>query len=106
MNKEEIVNTLKAQYPREVRKQLVKAILDVEKTNDELAMKKQYKILNQIFSYVLHESNWDMAKNSETWDNTPLGVMTQTFPKLVTSKWYKEQHISVSTNIEVQSKKK
>ena len=101
MKKNEIIETLKSQYNRDLRKQLVKSLLDAEKSEDSFYILKQYKLINQIFSYVLSELGWTMAKNADNWDSTPLDVMSEVFPKIKTSKWYKEQHISVDENIDV-----
>jgi len=102
MQKETISNELKAQYSRDLRKQLVKTILTHEKNKDEMTLAQSYKLMNQIFSYVLKECNWSMSENSQDWDNTPLEVMIETFPKLDTTQWYAEQDISVKKNIAVQ----
>ena len=101
MKKEEIIDGLKAQYPRDLRKQLVKTILSNEKDQDKTAVKQQYNLMNQIFSYVLKECNWSMSQNSENWDNTPLEIMAKVFPKLATTRWYKEQDIAVKKNIDI-----
>jgi len=101
MKKNEIIDTLKSQYNRDLRKQLVKSILEAEANGDSSVVLKQYKLINQIFSYVLSELGWTMAENTENWDSTPLDVMTEVFPKIKTSQWYKEQHISVDDNIDV-----
>jgi uncharacterized protein (UPF0297 family) len=98
MDKQEIIETLKSQYNRDLRKQIVRSLLDAEKEKDT---DKQYKLINQIFSYVLAELGWTMAKNTQNWDSTPLEVMTEVFPKIKTSEWYKEQHINVDENIDV-----
>jgi uncharacterized protein (UPF0297 family) len=98
MDKQEIIETLKSQYNRDLRKQIVRSLLDAEKEKDT---DKQYKLINQIFSYVLAELGWTMAKNTQNWDSTPLEVMTEVFPKIKTSEWYKEQHITVDENIDV-----
>jgi len=102
MKKNEIIDELKAQYPRDLRKQLVKTILTSEKDQDETVIKQKYNLMNQIFSYVLKECNWSMSENSQEWDNTPLEIMIETFPKLDTTQWYTEQDISVKKNIDVQ----
>lgn len=96
MDAEAVIETLKGQYPREVRKQLVKAILESEKSGDKLSLEKQSHILNQIFSYVIKECQWNMPSNSKEWDNKPLEIMAETFPKLTTTKWYKDQSTIVS----------
>jgi len=101
MTKNELIETLKSQYNRDLRKQLVRSLLDAEKSKDASLITKQYKLMNQIFSYVLSQLGWTMAENTESWDSTPLDVMTEVFPKIKTSKWYKEQHINVDKNIAV-----
>ena len=101
MQKETIISELKTQYPRDLRKQLVKTILSNEKDQDKTAIEQQYKLMNQIFSYVLKECNWSMSKNSENWDDTPLEIMTEVFPKLKTTQWYKEQAIAVKKKVDV-----
>lgn len=102
MNKETIIDQLKAQYPRDLRKQLVKTILSNEKSDDKIATKKSYNLMNQIFSYVLKECNWSMTDNSKNWDNTPLEIMTEIFPKLETTQWYKEQGLTTKRDIDVE----
>ncbi len=101
MHKEEIIDTLKSQYTREIRKQLVKTILSDEKDPDKTALKQPYHIINQIFSYVIKECNWSMSQNSVNWDNRPLEVMTEVFPKLITTQWYREQDITAKKNIDI-----
>ena len=100
MTKQEIIETLKNSYPRDIRKQLVKTILKEEKEN-ELA---NYKLINQIFSYVLSELGWDMAKSTKDWDSTPLDIMEESFPKIKTTQWYKEQIVTAKQAIDVDMK--
>lgn len=97
MKKTEIIETLKAHYDRDIRKKLVKSILQNEKQEEETA----YKIINQIFSYVLKELNWNMSENAKEWDNTPLEIMEEAFPQIESTKWYKEQHITATKEINV-----
>ena len=106
MNREEIIETIKASYSREVRKGLVRSIVEQEKKEDELEILKQYKIINQIFSYVLQQSGWKMGENSGNWDSTPLSIMSEIFPKLTTTKWYKEQRLTATQNVEVEVREK
>lgn len=101
MTPKEIIDTLKSHYPRETRKQLIKTVLQQEKDNNKENLEQQYKMINQIFSYVLKESNWEMGNNSTTWDNTPLEIMCQVFPKIDTTQWYHEQNISASQKVDV-----
>ena len=106
MNKEEIIQTLKDTYSREVRKGLVRTLLEKEKTENELEIQQQYKLMNQIFSYVLQQSGWKMGENSSNWDASPLNIMQDVFPKLSTSKWYREQLLNTKQNVEVHVQEK
>jgi len=98
MKKAEIIQTLKDNYNRDLRKQVVKTILADENEKD----KPDYKIINQIFSYVLKELNWKMADNTKEWDNTPLDIMEETFPKLESTKWFEEQILTAKKMIEME----
>jgi len=98
MKKAEIIQTLKNNYNRDLRKQVVKTILADENEKD----KPDYKIINQIFTYVLKELNWKMAENTKEWDNTPLDIMEETFPKLESTKWFEEQILTAKQMIEME----
>jgi len=98
MKKETIIQTLKDNYNRDLRKQVVKTIIANEKQSDT----PDYKIINQIFSYVLKELNWKMAENTKEWDNTPLDIMEEAFPKLESTKWFKEQILTAKKMIEME----
>ena len=100
MTKTEIIVTLKENYNRDLRKQVVKTILAKEKESD----KPDYRIINQIFSYVLKELGWNIAKNTKEWDNTPLDIMEETFPKLESTKWFEEQILTAKKIIELEMK--
>lgn len=101
MNKEQIIETLKTHYPRDVRKQLIKSTIEIEKSENQEAIEKQYKIINQIFSYVLHESGWKMGQSSKEWNNKPLEIMVEAFPQIKTTLWYNEQTLSTTTKVDV-----
>lgn len=103
MTPEEIVTSLKEEYNRDLRKQIVKSILANEKNDDKAAIQSSYHILNQIFSYVLSQLGWNIVDSSSKWDETPLKVMSVTFPKLETTKWYQEQLLHVTDSIKVES---
>ena len=98
MTKQEIIETLKNSYPRDTRKQLVKTIQAEEKSKEI----PNYKIINQIFSYVLSELGWDMAKSTQEWDTTPLDIMEETFPKIETTQWYNEQILTAKQAIDIE----
>lgn len=98
MDKQEIIETLKSQYNKDLRKQIVRSLLYAEKEKDT---DKQYKLMNQIFSYVLSQLGWTMATNTENWNPTPLEVMDEAFPKITTSKWFMEQKLITKKHIDL-----
>jgi len=101
MQNEEIINTIKQSYSRDLRKQLVKSILQDEKNGDEEIRKTSYKLMNQIFSYVLSQLGWSIADHADKWDNTPLEIMAEVFPQLESTQWYQRQQLSIKESIEV-----
>jgi len=104
MKKEEIINSIKAQYPRETRKQLVKTVLMHEKGTSMAVLKETYMLIDRIFAYVLKEYNWSMPENSKEWDHTPLEIMDASFPKLSETKWYKDQLLVAQNAINIEMK--
>jgi len=100
MEKQEIIQTLKESYSREIRKKLVKSIQADEEDNDI----PNYKVINQIFSYVLSQLGWQMAQSTSQWDKTPLIIMKETFPKIESTKWYHNQILTTTKTIEVEMK--
>ncbi len=99
MDETELISVLKAQYSKDLRKQLVQALRDAEQSGDD---DRQTKLMNQIFSYVLAQLGWTMASNTKEWDDRPLEVMEKVFPKISKTKWYKEQQLLAEKSIDVQ----
>ena len=106
MSKEKIIKDIRAKYPRDLRKQLIKTVLMQEKEKNAAALKESYGLIDQIFSYVLKECDWSMAENSEEWDYTPLEIMDEAFPKLAETKWYKDQILFAKHALDVVGEKK
>jgi hypothetical protein len=101
--KDAIIDAIKTQYDGNLRKNLVRALLDAEKTEDAEALKRTYTLMNRIFSYVLKELEWTIASSSEDWDDTPLHILESCFPGIEKSKWYKIQaFVPNARKIEVQ----
>jgi len=98
MKKTDIIETLKNNYSRDIRKKLIKTLL-AEETETQTP---SHKIINQIFSYVLNELGWDIAKNTEEWDTTPLEIMKETFPQIEKTHWYEEQILTAKKSIDVE----
>ena len=101
MTHEEIIESIKAQYNRDLRKQLVKTLLEHEKNKDQAALKSGYQIMNQIFSYVLGQLGWTMTDNASKWDSSPLDIMCAAFPKIETTQWFAQLQLNVKRSIEL-----
>ena len=93
--RKEIINTLKDTYNIDLRAQLVKTIQHEEKQTAN----PSYKIINQIFSYVLKELDWTVVQDTEKWDDTALQIIKESFPKIENTKWFKEQVLIVKNTI-------
>ncbi len=93
--KQEIIDAIKSQYSRDLRKQMVRNILKNEQNSDKEALEASSKILSQIFSYVISELQWEIAEHTAKWDETPLEIMKQAFPKIETTKWFDEQQLKI-----------
>jgi len=102
MAKEQIIEILKEQYDRDTRKQLVKSLIKNEKNNDKEAIESSYRIVNQIFSYVISELGWTFSDNTTNWDDTPLQIMLEVFPKIDSTKWFDEQLLTVRKTVSLQ----
>lgn len=94
----EIIQTLKDNYSRDLRKQVVKTMLSDENEKDQ----PDYKIINQIFTYVLKELDWKKTDNIKEWDNTPLDIMEEVFPKLESTKWFEDQILTAKKMVEME----
>lgn len=103
MTNQDIIDTVTSQYNRDLRKKIVKNILQNEKDNDQTALKSSYNITNQIFSYVISQLDWDISSNSNQWDDTPLNIMSQIFPKIETTKWFQNQQLIANSSIELKN---
>ena len=101
MNAEDTIMILKEQYDRDTRKQLVKSILEEEKGQSTASQSATLQIINQIFSYVLKNANWNITLNSSDWDTQPLEIMKAVFPKIETTHWYKDKHLSIGKDIDL-----
>lgn len=93
---QKIIDALKEQYPRDLRKQVVKAILRDEKSGDKEGLQSSYNIINQIFTYIISELSWTISQNTNSWDDTPLKIICEVFPKLESTQWFKDQQLHIT----------
>lgn len=101
MNREDIIKTIKDSYNRDIRKQLVKSLIKNEKSKDKEAVDSSYKVVDQIFSYVISELGWTFSSDSTTWDDTPLQIMQEVFPNIDKSEWFESQLLQVRSSVEL-----
>ncbi|HHH37627.1 MAG TPA: hypothetical protein ENK77_03310 [Epsilonproteobacteria bacterium] len=101
MTKNEIIETIKSHYSRDLRKQLIKTVLQHEQNKDMQDVEQQYNLLDQIFSYILKNTGWDMPENLKDWNSAPLQIMTEVFPQIESTLWYQDKKLLVSGSIDV-----
>lgn len=99
MQNKQIIETLKDSYNRDIRKQLVKSLIKHEKDNDQEAIESSYKIVDQIFSYVISELGWTFSSDSNTWDDKPLQIMLEVFPNIDKTKWFDDKLLQVRSTV-------
>jgi hypothetical protein len=99
--KTKIIQTLKNTYNRNLRKQVVKTILEQEHEQD----KADDKIIEQIFLFVLKELDWKVPENPKDWDYTPLHIMEEAFPNIQKTKWFQVQVRTAEKLIEMEMNK-
>jgi len=102
MMREEIIDAIKERYSRDLRKQVVKSMLKNEKEKDKLALESSYKVINQIFSYIISELNWNISQSTSNWDDTPLKIIKEVFPKVETTQWFKDLELQVTKSINLE----
>jgi len=95
MQDKQIIDTIKEQYTRDIRKQLVKSVIKNEKENDIESVRSSYNIVNQIFSYIMSELGWTLSDDSNSWDDRPLKIMLEVFPNIDKTKWFEEKLLQV-----------
>ena len=101
MKNEEIIQTLKDNYNRDTRKQLVKSMIKHEKDKNQEALDSTYNIVNQIFSYVISELGWTFAPDSNSWNDSPLKIMLEVFPNIDKTEWFDERLLQVKGSIDL-----
>ncbi len=99
MIEDEIVTLLKEQYDRELRKQLVKTLLEDEKSGD--TQSASAKILDQIFSYILKSLQWNIVHNTNEWSTLPLEILKKVFPKIEKTQWFNEKQLHTNQDIDL-----
>lgn len=103
MTHQDIIDSIKSQYNRDLRKQLVKNLKDHEKNNNSEGIKSGYQIMNQIFSYILAQLEWNVADNALSWDESPLHILEDTFPHIEETQWFQGMQLNLRKSIEVRN---
>ena len=103
MTHQEIIDSIKVQYNRDLRKQLVKNLQEYEKMQNKQGIKSGYQIMNQIFSYVLAQLGWNVSDNALNWDESPLQILEQSFPHIEETEWFQGLQLNLRKSIEVRN---
>ncbi len=92
------IKYIQSNYPKQTRLELIENLLDAESINSQEEQKKVetlHSLIDQIFSVVLKNLNWNIATSSNDWDYRPIDVMEKVFPNIDKTKWYDMRHKQV-----------
>lgn len=95
MMKENVLKDIKASYSKTLRKEVVRNVLQHETNDDKEAIESSYNLLEQIFSYVIDKLEWKLSHNAGNWDDAPLRIIKEAFPKVDKTKWFKEKQLQI-----------
>ncbi len=48
--------------------------------------------------YIIGELSWKISPSTKSWDDTPLKIMSEVFPKIETTQWFQDQKINIRSN--------
>lgn len=100
MTNEAIIDTIKAKYDRNTRKDLIKNIQKFEKAKDYQNLQGGYQILHQLFAYILKELKWDIKDRSLEWDKAPIEILEASLPQIEQTQWYAGLRMSIQAHID------
>jgi DNA-binding ferritin-like protein len=90
------VKYIKESYPKQTRVELISSLLELESNNSQSEkVENLHKMLDQIFSVILKNLEWNMSATFEKWDYRPIDVMIKVFPKIEKTIWYNLRHKQV-----------
>ena len=110
------IEFIKENYPKDVRVDLIVSLKSLEntainkkKTIQGIEAQKKveglHQIIDQIFSVVLKNLNWNIASSSNDWDYRPINIMKKTFPKIEETQWYDIRHHQVISKLKTNNSK-
>jgi len=97
---EAIIDTIKAKYDRNSRKELIKKIQKLEKAKDYPNLQGGYQILHQIFVYILKELNWDISNRTLEWNKAPIEILEASLPQIEQTQWYAGLRMSIQAHMD------
>ena len=112
---EQNIQFIEDNYPQDIRVDLILSLLSLEKITLQNAKTIQgieasakveniHKMLDQIFSVVLKNLNWNIASSSNEWDYRPINIMKKSFPQVEQTQWYDIRHQQVISQLKVNTK--
>jgi|GEM_PF-1817154 len=110
------IEFIKDNYPKDVRVDLIVSLKSLEntainkkKTIQGIEAQKKveglHKMIDQIFSVVLKNLNWNIASTSDDWDYRPINIMKKTFPNIEQTQWYDIRHQQLINKLKTNKKK-
>ena len=110
------IEYIKENYPKEVRIDLIASLKSLEniainkkKTIEgieaQAKVENLHKMIDQIFSVILKNLNWNIASSSNDWDYRPINVMKKTFPNIEQTQWYNIRHEQVISKLKTNTNK-
>ncbi len=96
---EENIKFIEDSYPKDTRVELIVSLLELEKVKDEQNIQNVHNIIDQIFSVVLKNLQWNIASSSNDWDYRPIEIMKKTFPNIENTQWYDIRHKQVISQL-------
>ena len=117
LNTEEAnIEFIKENYPKDIRVDLVVSLkslensaLNKEKTIQGIEAQKKveglHQMIDQIFSVILKNLNWNIATSSNNWDYRPINIMKKTFPNIEQTQWYNIRHQQVISKLKTNNSK-
>ncbi len=110
------IQFIKENYPDDVRADLIVSLQTLEnivKTQSktiqaieaQVKVDNLHKIIDQIFSVILKNLNWNIANTTNNWDYRPINIMKKTFPNIEHTNWYDIRHQQVISKLKTNNSK-
>ena len=110
------IEFIKENYPKDVRVDLIVSLKGLENTSinqkktiqgieAEKKVEGLHQMIDNIFSVILKNLNWNMSSTANDWDYRPINVMKKTFPNIEQTQWYDIRHEQVISKLKTNNNK-